>query len=274
MKTALGILLALTAFCAPQPGASREASEVELYRLDCGSIEVANLDEFSDTYLYEGQSKTLVVSCYLIRHGSQWLLWDAGLDGSLEGSSKTDGGYTNRLSRRLIPQLAQVGARPADITFLGLSHYHFDHIGQAADFQAATLLVGRRDWDAAKTRSSVQERLKPWMSGTSKMEQVQGDRDVFGDGRVMILSLPGHTEGHQGLLVRLKSGAVLLTGDQYHFAEQVKNRGVPSFNTSRADTLASMERFEQIARRLRAKVIIQHEPSDVAKLPAFPAAAR
>jgi len=66
---------------------------------------------------------------------------------------------------------------------------------------------------------------------------------------------------------------VLLTGDQYHFTEQVANRGVPSFNTNRADTLASSDRFDRIAANLRAKVIIQHEPADVAKLPAFPKAA-
>jgi hypothetical protein len=75
------------------------------------------------------------------------------------------------------------------------------------------------------------------------------------------------------LLVRLASGPVLLSGDQYHFTEAVKNRGVPSFNVDRADTLASHDRFERIAVNTRAKVIIQHEPADVAKLPAFPRAA-
>ncbi len=88
-----------------------------------------------------------------------------------------------------------------------------------------------------------------------------------------MLAMPGHTPGHYALLVRLGSGPVLLSGDQYHFTEQVANRGVPGFNTSRADTLASHDRFDRIAANLKAKVIIQHEPSDVSKLPAFPAAA-
>ena len=96
---------------------------------------------------------------------------------------------------------------------------------------------------------------------------------MFGDQSVVILDMPGHTPGHKALLVRLKSGPVLLTGDLYHATEQVANRGVPSFNTNRADTLASFDRFQAIAKNLGAKVIIQHEPADIAKLPAFPKAA-
>jgi hypothetical protein len=76
------------------------------------------------------------------------------------------------------------------------------------------------------------------------------------------------------LLVRLRSGNVLLTGDLYHFTEQVLIKGVPPFNTNRADTLASMDRFDKLARNLKAKVIIQHEPADISKLPPFPEAAR
>ena len=96
---------------------------------------------------------------------------------------------------------------------------------------------------------------------------------MFGDKSVVMLDMPGHTPGHKVLLVRLKSGPVLLSGDLYHATEQVANRGVPSFNTNRADTLASFDRFQAIARNLGAKVIIQHEPADIAKLPAFPQAA-
>ena len=97
---------------------------------------------------------------------------------------------------------------------------------------------------------------------------------MFGDGRVVMLDMPGHTPGHYSLLVRLASGPVLLSGDLYHFTEQVQNRGVPPFNHDRADTLASMDRYDRIARNLGARTIIQHEPADIAKLPAFPEAAR
>ena len=97
---------------------------------------------------------------------------------------------------------------------------------------------------------------------------------MFGDGKVIALNTPGHTPDHMALLVKLASGNVLLTGDLYHATEARTLKGVPPFNTSRADTLASMDRFERLARHYNAKVIIQHEPRDIAKLPTFPAAAR
>ena len=116
--------------------------------------------------------------------------------------------------------------------------------------------------------------LATWLTGGGNVLPLPGDGDVFEDGRVIMLAMPGHTPGHSALLVRLASGPVLLSGDQYHFTEAVKNRGVPSFNHNRADTLASHDRFDRIAANTGAKVIIQHEPADVAKLPAFPASAK
>ena len=103
----------------------------------------------------------------------------------------------------------------------------------------------------------------------------EGDHDVFGDGRLTIIPTPGHTPGHHSLLVRLREmGPVLLTGDLAHFHENYDTSGVPSFNTDRADTLASIDRFKKIAANLKATVVIQHDARDVSKLPAFPAAAK
>ena len=101
------------------------------------------------------------------------------------------------------------------------------------------------------------------------------DKDVFGDGTVVMLNTPGHTPGHHSLLVKLKEkGHVLLPGDLAHFHENYDSDGVPTFNTDRAETLASLDRFKQIATNLKATVIIQHDARDVSKLPAFPAAAK
>jgi len=106
------------------------------------------------------------------------------------------------------------------------------------------------------------------------IEPVVGDKDIFGDGSVVMIDLPGHTPGHHALLVKLAhTGYVLLSGDAAHFAENYASNGVPSFNSNRADTLASFDRFKKLAANLHATVIIQHEPADIAKLPAFPKAA-
>jgi N-acyl homoserine lactone hydrolase len=90
-----------------------------------------------------------------------------------------------------------------------------------------------------------------------------------------MLNMTGHTPGHHALLVRLKqTGNVLLSGDVTHFRENYASDGVPRWNFNRADSLAALDRFKSIAKNLRATVIIQHDPRDTGKLPAFPAAAK
>ena len=267
------ILMGMQASPRRVPGASGIA-ELTLSRLDCGSIVVSDLDVFSDTFQYRGQSKTLTNSCYLIKHGGDYMLWDTGLPAATRAAPAVSGPFSMGMKSTVVEQLARVSVRPADIDFVGISHSHGDHIGQASAFPGATLLMGQADFDAVKAAPDGAARLGPWISGGAKYEAVARDKDVFGDGRVVILDMPGHTPGHKALLVDLASGPVLLTGDLYHFTEQVANNGVPSFNADRSDTLGSMDRFKAIARNRRAKVIIQHEPADVAKLPAFPTAAR
>ena len=264
MSKWIAAVLAMT-IAAP---AAAQAPALKLWRLDCGSIHVSDFDVFSDTYLYEGKPKQLASSCYLVKHGEQYLLWDTGVAGPAKQWV-----FTISLKERVVAQLARIGVKPGQVTYVGISHYHDDHTGQAADFPQATLLMGSGDWEAVKGRPETAKRFTPWISGGAKVDPVARDKDVFGDKSVTILDMPGHTPGHKVLLVRLKSGPVLLSGDLYHATEQVANRGVPSFNTNRADTLASFDRFGGIAKGLNAKVIIQHELSDIAKLPTFPEAA-
>ncbi len=279
MKTLLSAaLLAAAATAAPAQSPAPPA-QVELWRLDCGDFVMKRFGAwFSDTFQYPPGARSLVGSCYLIRHGERYLLWDTGLPDELIAKPIDNDQQRMSLKRSLLDQLNQIGVAPAEIGYVGISHFHSDHIGQARHFPNATLVIGQADWDALK---GSDERLKDarahlahWLGGTGKAVPVGGDIDVFRDGSVTMLAMPGHTPGHSALLVRLASGPVLLSGDQYHFSEAVKNRGVPSFNTNRADTLASHDRFDRIAANTGAKVIIQHEPTDVAKLPAFPKSAR
>ena len=249
----------------------------KLWRLDCGSIHVPNLNDFSDTYSYTGQSRDLVASCYLIKDGDAYMLWDTGLAASTR-TAPADPKEPEKASLRktIVEQLAELGIKPEQIGLIGISHYHFDHTGQAASFPHARLIMGAGDIAALRGTDPGVERepLAPWLTGGGAVTEAQGDHDVFGDNKVIVLNLPGHTQGHRGLLVRLASGPVLLSGDTYHFAEQVARRGVPPFNTSRAESLASMDRFDRLGRNLHANVIIQHEPADIAKLATFPASSR
>jgi glyoxylase-like metal-dependent hydrolase (beta-lactamase superfamily II) len=148
---------------------------------------------------------------------------------------------------------------------------HADHTGQAAMFPRARLVIGKSDFDQTKGKDDP---FGPWRAAGKPVTAEDGDIDIFGDGSVVALFLPGHTPGHHALLVKLASGPVMLTGDLYHSTEAREKRGVPPFNTSREQTLASMDKFEALAKKIGAKVVIQHEPADIAKLPAFPAEAR
>jgi glyoxylase-like metal-dependent hydrolase (beta-lactamase superfamily II) len=244
--------------------------------LDCGKIVAFDLDEFSDTRAYVGQHRDLTASCYLIRHGDTYMLWDTGLPKAmLNHVPDPKQGLDATLSVTIVDQLATLGLKPSDIGIVAISHEHFDHTGQAADFPQARLLMGKGDID--DMRGPNAERGLPlahWLKDGGTLEPVVGDKDIFGDGTVTMIDLPGHTPGHHGLLVKLQhKGYVLLSGDTAHFTDNYNTNGVPSYNSNRADTLASLDRFKALAANLHATVIIQHEPADVAKLPTFPKAA-
>jgi N-acyl homoserine lactone hydrolase len=242
---------------------------VTLTRLDCGvSPTPSDVARFSDTYAYKDFKVQLTYSCYLIKHGDDYLVWDAGNPTTSPTVKVT-----------LVDQLAQLKLKPEQIKYLGISHYHADHTGQAPSFPQATLLIGKGDWDVLTSSTPNQMAnaapFANWISGGGKVEPVPADKDIFGDGTVVMLNMPGHTPGHHSLLVRLKEmGNVLISGDLAHFRENYDSNGVPSFNTHHGDTVASIDRFKQIAKNLKATVIIQHDARDISKLPAFPASAK
>jgi glyoxylase-like metal-dependent hydrolase (beta-lactamase superfamily II) len=253
--------------------AAAQAVELSLTRLDCGTATIKNFDAFfSDRPgLYEKAPREITDSCYLIRHGDRAMVWDTGFSAELKGQERDMGDLVARLDKSLSEQVAQLGLKPADVDVVGISHMHPDHTGQAAQFANARLLIGKADFDQTAGKDDP---FGPWRGEGKKVTLVTADHDVFGDGSVVALHLPGHTPDHLVLLVKLASGPVLLTGDLYHSTDARAKRGVPPFNTSRPQTLASMDRFEKLAKETGAKVIIQHEPADIAKLPAFPQAAK
>jgi len=251
---------------------AQAAPEVTLTRLDCGTSATPTDvgARFSDTFAYNGLKVQLVFSCYVIKHGDDYMVWDTG-------QPMNAGAVAPKVS--LVDLLAQLKLKPEQIKYVGISHYHGDHIGQVASFPKSTLLIGKGDWDVL-TSPKPNGMANPapfanWISGEGKVEPVTLDKDVFGDVSVVMLDTPGHTPGHHSLLVRLKdAGPVLLTGDVAHFRENLESDGVPTFNTDRAASIAAMDRFKKIAANLKANIIIQHDARDLGKLPAFPAAAK
>ena len=252
------------------PALAQATPEVTLTRLDCGTPVLNDVGRFSDTYAHPGLKVMFTFSCYLIKHGDDYLLWDTG-------HSMSAGAPAPKVT--IVDQLEQLKVKPEQVKFVGISHYHADHTGQVASFPGSTVLIGKGDWDGITAKPpNAGANVAPfahWMSGGGKVEPLTGDKDVFGDGIAVIINTPGHTPGHHSLLVRLKEmGNVLISGDLTHFHENYDSNGVPSFNFSRGDTLASLDRFKKAAANLKATVIIQHDARDVDKLPKFPAAAK
>jgi glyoxylase-like metal-dependent hydrolase (beta-lactamase superfamily II) len=249
------------------------ATELSIARLDCGHADFKDMNGFfSDRPgVYPPGPGKVTDSCYLIRHGDQQMIWDTGLPAATMKTPMEQNGMTAALTVTLPDQLAKGGLKPGDIDIVGISHMHGDHTGQAADFPNAKLIIGKGDFEQTAGKDDP---FGPWRGPGKPVELLTADKDIFGDGSVVALHLPGHTPDHLALRVNLASGPVLLTGDLYHSTIAREKRALPGFNTSREQTLASMDKFEALAKQTGAKVVIQHEPNDISLIPAFPAAAK
>lgn len=266
---------------APENKASVEttapAPAIKLYALDCGRIDMLDLSLFDRGGAFDGRTNKAADTCYLIRHPKGDLLWDTGLPDSL---SAVEGGVTNgpfhlEVVNTLASQLEGLGIKPEDIEYLSLSHPHFDHLGNGGAYAGSTFIVNS-DEKAFMFRDDAKKDDKTFPAYSAleqaKTIEFKGQYDVFSDGSVTIIDMPGHTPGHTVLKVELpKTGTVLLTGDLYHLNESRKLRTVPVFNTDPEETLRSMDKFEALAKKTNAKVIIQHSKSDFDALPKPPA---
>jgi N-acyl homoserine lactone hydrolase len=230
----------------------------KLYILNCGEGVAGDISRWSPG-LNEGKSMDFVDSCYLIKHSQGWFLWDTGISDAVaampNGLAPADpkAVYWHR-PKTLAAQLEQIGVKPSDIKAMAVSHTHPDHIGNVEMFPTAMLYVQKAEYDWPGANN--EPRFKP----SHPVTKLEGDHDVFGDGSLTILSTPGHTPGHQSLLVKLpNTGAVVLTGDAVHFKSNWENRGVPSNNFSKELTLASMQKLSDTLTTQKAQLWINHD---------------
>lgn len=273
-----GAAAAILAACAPPaevppPAAeTAEAGAPALYVdvLDCGTISISDLDAFSSAGDYAGQADEFTNTCYLVNHPDGRLLWDLGLPTQLVGQPPfTQQIFTVSVDRSITDQLADLGVAASELTYVSISHAHFDHIGQADQVQGTTWLVNQTEYDymfPADGSPPADPSLTANFALFQAMNKqiISDGHDVFGDGSVVIFQTPGHTPGHSSLQLTLpETGPVLLTGDLYHRTESRALGRVPRFNTSEENTLTSMAAFEARATDLGAKVVIQHEPADI-----------
>jgi N-acyl homoserine lactone hydrolase len=217
-----------------------------------------------------------------MKHGGDWLLWDTGVPQSTlndpRGWSTLPKLIVYHLDRSLTDQLAEIGLKSDDIKYVAISHTHGDHIGNMGLFPHATVVIQRAEYDWIHSADGSNDNVNQLMAlarkllGTpSNLEEIEGDKDLFGDGSVTLLSTPGHTPGHQSLLVHLpKSGFILLSGDVAHSEENFENDVVPSLNTGKAASIASMERVKHLLTTYKARFFINHDKTQTDQLKLIP----
>jgi glyoxylase-like metal-dependent hydrolase (beta-lactamase superfamily II) len=248
---------------AAAAGPERSGAPLALLVFDCGRILFDSIEGFSIED-HESDVRELAVPCYVVEHPKGRLLWDAGLPTSLAEKEGWQGeGMRQRLDRSLADQLAESGLDTGSFDYMAFSHFHFDHVGAANEIEGATLLIAQAEYDVAFADPVTTPGFVPELYdelSSAPHEIVGDDHDVFGDGRVRIVAAPGHTPGHRVLFVNLaETGPIVLSGDLYHFRFSREHRRVPTFNTDREQTLASMDRVDELLAETGAELWIQHE---------------
>lgn len=258
--TAAALLAALAlAACAQTP-----PPQLALHVFDCGRLAFDDVANFGLTNA-ETPVREMFVPCYLVVHPAGTLFWDAGLPLSVlgKGEVELEPGVRMSYQRSVLDQLDELGHPAGSIDNVAFSHMHFDHVGAANAFALSTLLIQRTEHDAAFVHGEDNPIFEPdlYMGlAASNTTLLDGDHDVFGDGRVRILSAPGHTPGHQVLFIDLaQTGPLVLSGDLYHFRESRELRRTPVFNTDAQQTLAAMDKVEAFIKDRQATLWIEHD---------------
>ena len=258
-------ILAIPLLTTAQQKKAEVPKTLRLYVFDCGSL---NIPDISPYQLKKEEIATsyMSVACFLIAHPKGTLMWDAGA--VPDSSFKPGGGHAPlryaTTNKTLTSQLAEIGYKPADITYLSLSHFHWDHVGNANLFApTATWLVRKLERDIMFTEP-FSPRTEPQNYSALKTSKTviitKEDHDVFGDGTVMLKSTPGHSPDHQVLFLKLaKTGPVVLSGDLYHYPEERKLNRVPTTEFNAQQTVASRAALEVFLKKTGAQLWIQHD---------------
>jgi glyoxylase-like metal-dependent hydrolase (beta-lactamase superfamily II) len=253
-----------------------------LYRLDCGHS-LANDESVWTPGENVGRSIEFSSTCWLLRHGSEWVLWDTGVPQATlndpKGWSTLPKLIVYHLDKTITGQLAGIGLKTSDITYVVLSHTHGDHIGNVGLFPDSTIVMQRAEYSWIHSPNGTNDNVNQLMAlarkllGTPKhLQLIDGDRDMFGDGSIALISTPGHTPGSQSLMVHLKnSGFIILSGDVVHLEENFEKDIVPSLNTDKAASIASMEKVKRMIATYHAKLFINHDKAQADMLKLLPA---
>ena len=275
------LLLAAGPMLAAQTSAPKAAppKAMRLYVLDCGILNISRegVERYHVTTAEVGETR-MPVPCFLVAHPKGTLMWDVGVipDDDVEKAAASGARYDVNstaaavVTRTLRSQLAAIGYRPADITYVAISHAHKDHTANLNQFATATWLTPPAEREFMWRPKN--ERVEPrFFSALEKSKWIPLDKDeydVFGDGKAMIKAAPGHTPGHQVLVLNLASlGKLMIAGDLYHYpAERGFRRAPPDNAANVARSAASRATIEQYLSATKTGILIEHEWAAIARL--------
>jgi glyoxylase-like metal-dependent hydrolase (beta-lactamase superfamily II) len=258
---------------------SGEVTAMRVYALCTGYIELDRTSMVSD--LKPGQPWTVPVTSFLVDHPHGRLLFDTGVhcQARVDPLARLGPERIKRLAVKsragddVVPQLARLGLKPDDVRYVANSHLHFDHCGGNEFFPRATFFVQRPELEAARRPGFVPSYSPSPIDFDHPLDyrMLDGEHDVFGDGSVLIKPAPGHTPGHQVLVVRLpKSGPVMLSGDMVHLTYSWENRVVPSFNFDVEQSRRTIDAMKEYAARTGTRLWINHDMAQNASIPKSP----
>jgi N-acyl homoserine lactone hydrolase len=239
---------------------------LRLYVFDLGNLPVDKGNMFEPPIDVAAGGCCIIVG-HLIVHPKGTLIWDTGVVPDALIGTKTKGAerYTGK---PFSAKLAEIGYRPEDITYLGFSHYHFDHTANANLFQKSTWIVQEPERNAMFAGEQLPGGSQPDPSHYSALKTSKAivlanmdEYDVFGDGTVVIKAAPGHTAGQQVLILNLpKTGRVMLAGDLYHFREERALQVLPhTLEFDKEQSRASRVMIEAYIKKNNIPMWIEHD---------------
>jgi len=265
-------LAILTSFAV---SAAQPPSSLRLYVFDCGKLDIQDISPYQ-LKREEIATNVMSVPCFLVAHPKGTLMWDVG---AVPDSAIPQGGtgvmrIYGTSNKKLATQMAEIGYSPADVTYLSISHFHWDHVGNANMFAKSTWLVRQKEKDVMFS-DPPSPRTEPQNFSALKNSKTviipSGDYDVFGDGTVMIKSAAGHSPDHQVLYLKLaRTGPVVLSGDLYHYPEERAHGIVPKTEFDAQQTTESRARIEAFLKQTGAQLWIEHDFNGNAKLKKSP----
>lgn len=210
---------------------------------------------------------------YLIEHNRGLVAFDTGPHAdfvrnniSYFGPAAADWRVALNSGDDATDQLAAIGVDIKDVTTVLLSHLHYDHAGGMQQFANATFVVQEREWAFAHDPSpqQVNNYVKAEFDiPSSSLRLIEGRFDVFGDDSLILIPTPGHTPGHQSLLVKGAQTAYLLTGDAAYLSDLDDDACLPgpALAWSQEAMAQSRNLLLQIRDRTHAKVLSTHDPA-------------